>query len=433
MAAHWYGSFRFRPLGLGCALALGAGCGSSASAPSIQNPVVVSPTAGTGTSGTPTAQAGTTAALGGAGTGSVVKPGTPVGTTAGTSAAIAAAGTAAPIAAAGTTGAAPSAGAGGAAADAGTGMAMDECGLHTQYAGDEYCILPPPPDKGFQMHIGPTNYDNPEAQYLLTAGQEITNDFNTTSTNTKSVYFYYRQYRMRNGAHHNIITTTGAGAATGVDLGRRIGTVNVLSQDSPKGGIIAPENVGVGIPLDANSPIDVSLHSINTSDKTELREIWVNFWYRDPSLVTEPTEEMFQTGDPTFSIAPHQDTILGPYTCAVQGTGRMLWFYGHRHANNVRFSAWRIRGAQKDLFYEGFNWEEPLTLEYASTVTNSPPDDSKMIEGGWSGILDFQAGDTIQWECHVINQTDGTLRFTNNTYTGEMCIMDAELVGANCP
>jgi hypothetical protein len=56
-----------------------------------------------------------------------------------------------------------------------------------------------------------------------------------------------------------------------------------------------------------------------------------------------------------------------------------------------------------------------------------------MIEGGWSGILDVQPGDQFQWECHVVNQTDGTLRFTNNTYTGEMCIMDAELVGANCP
>jgi hypothetical protein len=56
-----------------------------------------------------------------------------------------------------------------------------------------------------------------------------------------------------------------------------------------------------------------------------------------------------------------------------------------------------------------------------------------MIEGGMSGILDFKPGDTIEWECHVVNQTDQVLGFSNNTYTGEMCIMDAELVGANCP
>jgi len=41
-------------------------------------------------------------------------------------------------------------------------LAMDECNLDTGYDGDEYCILPPDPSKGFQMHIGPSNYDNPE-------------------------------------------------------------------------------------------------------------------------------------------------------------------------------------------------------------------------------------------------------------------------------
>ena len=54
------------------------------------------------------------------------------------------------------------------------------------------------------------------------------------------------------------------------------------------------------------------------------------------------------------------------------------------------------------------------------------------IEGGWSGVLDLQAGDMLEWECHVVNQTDGVLRFTNQNFNGEMCILDAELVGANC-
>jgi hypothetical protein len=111
----------------------------------------------------------------------------------------------------------------------------------------------------------------------------------------------------------------------------------------------------------------------------------------------------------------------------------MLWMYGHRHANNVRFSAWRVRGGQKDLIYEGYNWEETMQLEYSSTVMNPKPDTTAMVEGGWSGILDVKSGDQFQWECHVINKTDGTLLFTNNTYSGEMCILDAELVGGNCP
>ena len=45
------------------------------------------------------------------------------------------------------------------------------------------------------------------------------------------------------------------------------------------------------------------------------------------------------------------------------------------------------------------------------------------------------AGKSLQlaaWECHVINEQPNTLRFTNETYAGEMCIMDGETVGATC-
>jgi len=318
--------------------------------------------------------------------------------------------------------------------EAGDAPAMDECGLHTAYAGDEYCILPPPPDRGFQLHIGPSNYDNPEPEYILAPGQEITTDFSAVSGNDKPVHFYYRQFRQRPGAHHNIITagSAGGGLIGGFALGHRIGTSNLLAEDNPKGAITAPENEGVGIPIEAQSPINVSLHSINVSDQPELREVWVNFWYVDESKVTDEAQELFQIGDPLLAVAPGADTILGPYSCAISAPGRMLWFYGHRHANNVRFSAWRVRGDQRDLFYEGLNWEEPLVLEFSTTVDNQTPDDSNGIEGGWSGILDLLPGDRLEWECHVVNQTDGTLRFTNNTYTGEMCIMDGELIGTNC-
>ena len=308
-------------------------------------------------------------------------------------------------------------------------LAMDECGL-TGNMGDEYCINPPPAGEGFQLHIGPADRANPGPQYTLEPGEERTDSFSTISGNTTDVYFYRRQFRMRPGAHHNIITATGG---TGIDLGHRIGTVNSLSEDSPKGGMTAPENLGVGIPLAAKSPINVSLHSINTTDQPLIREIWVNFWYKPAAEVTEPVEEMFQTGSTTFAIQPGQDTILGPFNCTLDGDGRMLWMYGHRHASTRRFSTWRVRGGQRDLIYEAYNWEEPLVLEYATTVTNNTmPNEATGVEGGWNGILDLKAGDQLEWECHVVNESGGVLRFTNNTYTGEMCIVDAELVGTNC-
>ena len=75
-------------------------------------------------------------------------------------------------------------------------------------------------------------------------------------------------------------------------------------------------------------------------------------------------------GGTTFAIQPHHDTLLGPFTCNISGNGHMLWFYGHRHANNVRFSAWRQRGDQRDMIYESHHWEDPLWLEFTSLAKN---------------------------------------------------------------
>jgi hypothetical protein len=110
----------------------------------------------------------------------------------------------------------------------------------------------------------------------------------------------------------------------------------------------------------------------------------------------------------------------------------MLWLYGHRHANNDSFSVWRVRGAQRDLIYQGYEWEEPLMLEYNSQVENPVADPTRRVEGGWSGVLDLLPGDRLEWECHVVNEHDTALRFTNQTYLGEMCIVDGEMAGTNC-
>jgi hypothetical protein len=116
-------------------------------------------------------------------------------------------------------------------------------GEHAQSASsarDEYCIWPPPPEQGFQIHFGPSNYKNPEPEYLLELGEEWVHKFSTTSANDTDIKFYIRQYRMRPGAHHTIVRDT--------STGRRPSGVNV-NQDHPLNGIIAPENARVGTDL----------------------------------------------------------------------------------------------------------------------------------------------------------------------------------------
>jgi hypothetical protein len=301
--------------------------------------------------------------------------------------------------------------------------AMDECGLHTQWPGDEYCILPPPADKGFQLHIGPSSYDKPEAEYILQPGQETTHTYTATSANDHDIDFYVRQYRMRPGAHHTIVRDT--------STGRRLSGSDV-NQDHPIGGITAPENAGIGIPLVAHAPISVDHHAINTKNQPLLQEVWVNFWYVDPSKVTDTTHLLYDPGDVTATVAPHANVVLGPYQCDINTPGRLISMFGHVHANNVRFSAWRTRSGQRDLIYESYHWEEPLWLEFTSLAKNPTVDPTNQIDGGFTGIVDLQPGDTLAWECNEVNQQNSTLTFTNQTFTGAMCIIIGDLVGTKC-
>jgi hypothetical protein len=103
--------------------------------------------------------------------------------------------------------------------------------------------------------------------------------------------------------------------------------------------------------------------------------------------------------------------------------------YGHRHANTVRFSAWRTRNGQSELIYEDYDWQHPLVLEYNTITQNQPPNLETQRGGGVTGILDLLPGDTLDWECEVKNQTNKVLRFTNEVFDGEMCILIGDTVG----
>jgi hypothetical protein len=407
------------------------GCGSAAT-PSTQAPVTSSGAAGattgspatttpTGTSTTTTPPV-TTPATAGAGAGA--PPSLPPGTTTSVGGAGGTAGTASAMLA-GASGSAPAT----AGASGSTAALGGDCGLHTKWAGDEYCILPPPADKGFQIHIGPTSYDNPDSKYLIAPGAETNEFFPATSGNTSDIYYYVRQYRMRPGSHHLILTAGTSGLG-----GKRLGGSQNLSRDNPENGVIPPEDQGVGMKLAANTALTVNLHYINlTSDKTELKEAWVNVWYRDAKDVTEPANEMYSFAPIDIPAGEH---VILHGECPITQAGRVLSHYGHRHANNLRFSTWRKRAGKSDLVYEDYNWEEPLTLEYSSLVTNTPPDPVNKIGGGWSGMLDLMPGDTMVFECEIVNMTDHTFLGQNEAENDEMCILIGDTVGmtvtANC-
>jgi hypothetical protein len=306
-------------------------------------------------------------------------------------------------------------------------LAMDECGLKTQYPGDELCINPPPAEKGFQMHIGPSNYDNPEPEYVLQPGEEVTETFTEVSGNTKDIYYYWRQYRMRPGSHHLIINASGGGGG-GLGVGRRVGGSSNMAKDNPEAGVIAPENEGVGMPLAANTMLSNSLHYFNITDKPIIKEVWVNFWYRDEADVTEPTNEVFSMLG--MGIQPGE-RVQKHGQCEVTAPGRLLTIYGHVHAHNKRFSVWRTRGSDKKLIHEAYDWEHPHVSEFSSTVTN--PMVGGGADGGFSGVVDLEVGDLVEFECDILNDTDAVFLGANEATDDEMCIMIGDSVGTTIP
>jgi hypothetical protein len=115
----------------------------------------------------------------------------------------------------------------------------------------------------------------------------------------------------------------------------------------------------------------------------------------------------------------------------VSGQGHILTLAGHRHLSNVRFSIWHSSGGQRDLIFEDYDAHNPASLEYNSLVTNPMSDPMTKVAGGVSGIVNLKQGDTLDFECEIINMTDKNFFGANEAADDEMCILTGDTVGAS--
>lgn len=302
------------------------------------------------------------------------------------------------------------------------------CDLHTQYAGDANCILPPTSAEGFQIHVGPTNYDDPNdvGQFLLDPGKETVECWNLVAPNDHDMYNQKRQYRMRPNSHHLILKegdgTTGWGQCPNA-LQTAWGGSQGQSTDIGYGDI-APEDADFASHIPAHRPTSVELHFYNTGDKPILREAWVNFYEADPNRAWKQLGGIALIGANGLVVAPQTTKDLTwsvPNT--VQGR-RIVNVVGHVHSHTQRFTATRVTpsGARTPL-YELDDWEEPHGLRFNTIAQNPPLGTAGATETGVSGLQYLDAGDSIEFTCHVVNTLDTTLVFANEALTAEMCIL----------
>lgn len=315
------------------------------------------------------------------------------------------------------------------------------CNLHTNFADDHACIPAPKPGEGIQIHIGPSNYDDPAevAKYVMHPGQESSECFTLRTPNTEKIIYQTYMLSGRAGTHHMINTIyqgelpTGSFGACGgfseeMDPNAMapmpVGSLPGASKAYMPRGKVAPEYAHVGRVLEANALVQGDMHYFNFTDKDILREVWLNLYFAPKEQqITTYSDQIRGFGGLGWSFEPIEPgtDMVYKYECPIAGNGKIMSLLGHYHAHGKRFTASlkRKSSGMIEKVFEMFDYLDPATFEYNSITTN--PMFAPNTAGAYSGILDVKDGDILQWECHIINDSDVALPFTNEVKTGEMC------------
>lgn len=312
----------------------------------------------------------------------------------------------------------------------------DPCEIASGWAGDEYCLLPPKPGEGIQIHIGPKDYHDMAdvMKYVIQPGEEFNNAVAAHIPTTENVWWNRITVQMRPGSHHWISSVVEGKPEErfypGTDCGAtQIGSVGGgqnLIYDNPPGGVPAPENEGLGRELPGNSSLCMNLHAYNFTDQAQLREIWINLYTVPEAEVTQKADRIGMVGGLGLNLGPRQ-SLEATYQGTFMQDGRIIQLFGHRHAWTPRFAAW----LNDRLIYDSWSWEESATFNYDSLTMNPPIMTEEKVDGAVSGIVNVKSGDVLKFTCFIENESDKTLRFSNELYDGEMCNLWGSTVGTS--
>jgi hypothetical protein len=323
----------------------------------------------------------------------------------------------------------------------------EHCPVDTGYAGDDACLPLPLPGEGIQIHVGPADYDDPDAvaPFLMPVGRESSECWSLHTPNDAELYYQTSEISGRPGTHHIINTVFRTEHAAGGFTACRdpgAGTSGDFLTNLPGASrpymprsTVAPENQGLGKPLPARAPMQADMHYFNFTTEPIVREFWMNLYTLDESEVTEEPLQIRGMGGYSWlynPIPPNSHDVYA-YSCPITEDGRIVQLLGHTHAHGIRETAWvRRESGERIQVFEQYDYLEPQLFQY-DTITENPPFSSHS-PGALTGPLLVYAGDTLEWECEVHNDSAVPLTYTNNVETGEMCNLWGQSVGPliNC-
>lgn len=340
----------------------------------------------------------------------------------------------------------------------------------TKYPGDEYCILPPEPGKGIQFGVHPqgadwyaqvsqqdlSGYENPSDEFLMNPGEEEERNYVTSTPNSMPISFYRSNVRMRAGSHHMILSATDGGmkrreawsigsSAEGLFGGTSLPGAQRPDENVPKSLEKPSEDDGLYQSMGADQDVVFNMHHFNSTDSVVLKEAWENLWFEERTEIRVvpmfgmPLTQAFSTfASPGQTVDIHASWRLNQDM-------RLIQLFGHRHVWTSNFSAWVEKpDGSEEILYQSFDWFDQPTYRYDNTFQNPVPAPDKRLDGGASGVVILKSGEELHFNCHM-SYTDeraaveeapsptsiGPLRFANQAFTGEMCILFGSTAGAS--
>jgi hypothetical protein len=331
----------------------------------------------------------------------------------------------------------------------------------TPFPGDEYCILPPPPELGFQLGVHPGGnigywdkmwagdysfYEDASVtdEYVMLPGDDKLQNYLVDFKGPTDERYYYRRYfRGRYGSHHGTVNFTGSQVTEGWQANgdRFIGAQFIMVQnaytDFPQTALdVSPEEEGIGFQLPLNSGVHMNLHHFNSTEAPLLRENWINAWYLPKEEVTRQAQMLLIAAPVNYPIGMQLDSE-GSVVASSETQVLSLW--GHRHAWTTRFHAWVVRtDGSEELVYDSNDWYDMPTFAY-NTITENP-EPGKGFDGASSGPLVLHPGDEMHFNCHVettearaaelgVPLPNAPITWANEALTAEMCLLEGQTTG----
>jgi hypothetical protein len=149
----------------------------------------------------------------------------------------------------------------------------------------------------------------------------------------------------------------------------------------------------------------------------------------------------------TLSIPPGTSQDIH-YSWDLAESIRLVTVFGHRHAWTTNFSAWVEKpGGELEIIYQSYDWFDEPTYRYDSMTMNPVPAPAARTDGAASGIRMLNANEKFHFNCHIENTDERasavgadppsmsmrTLRFANQAFTAEMCILFGSTAATRLP